>query len=163
MMAENGTAEPPATRIERAQIAVWRIGAGIGWAVVLTPIALALALMSGPAVARLVPFALVAALALAWIVVLPARRWRTWAYDLIDDELLTAQGSWFRMRTVVPLTRIQHIDVTQGPIERRFGLGRLTVHTAGTGSNNVQIPGLRLDDAEALRDRIRVFIRIDEL
>jgi hypothetical protein len=65
------------------------------------------------------------------------------------------------VRTVVPFGRVQHIDTTQGPIERRLGLATLILHTAGTRSAAVSLPGLREADAEQMRDRIRAKIRQD--
>lgn len=51
-------------------------------------------------------------------------------YDLGDDELFYARGAVVDVLTVVPLGRVQHIDIAQGLIERRFGLARLIVHTS---------------------------------
>lgn len=67
------------------------------------------------------------------------------------------------VRTVVPLRRIQHVDVSQDLIEREFALGRLVVHTAGSRSSDVVIPGLPLPDAEEIRDKIKRFILEDPL
>jgi uncharacterized protein len=67
------------------------------------------------------------------------------------------------VRPVVPLRRIQHIDVSQNLIEREFELGKLIVHTAGTRGNTVIVPGLRIDEAERLRDRIKHYVLEDTL
>lgn len=92
---------------------------------------------------------------------LPARRYRAWRYQVTGDELHVASGIWLRSRTIVPFGRVQHIDVGQGPIERRFGVGTLTLHTAGTRSSAVFLPGLEMEAAERLRDEIRAQIRQD--
>jgi membrane protein YdbS with pleckstrin-like domain len=60
---------------------------------------------------------------------------------------------------VVPLGRIQHIDVDQGPIMRSHDLATLTVHTAGNHNSSVALPGLRHDDAIAMRESIRDYIK----
>jgi len=93
--------------------------------------------------------------------VLPARRYRAWAYDVTEDELYVQNGIWLQTRTVVPFGRVQHIDVSQGPIERRYGVGALTLHTAGTRASAVVLPGLEMADAERMRDEIRGKIRQD--
>lgn len=103
------------------------------------------------------------ALILAWVFRMPSRRWHSWGYRLGDDELHVAHGLITRVYTVVPLHRVQHIDVAQGPVERRFDLAQLVIHTAGTRSSAVTIPGLRPADAEAMRDTIRTHIRQDLL
>lgn len=106
----------------------------------------------------LVP-ALVMLLGLAAILVFPARRYRSWGYAEGEDELQIRHGSIFRVRTIVPFGRVQHSDVAQGPVQRPFGLATLVLHTAGTHGASVQLPGLALADAEAMRDRIRAKIR----
>lgn len=103
------------------------------------------------------------ALILAWTFRMPSRRWHSWGYRLGADELHVGHGIVTRVYTVVPLHRVQHIDVAQGPVERRFDLAHLVLHTAGTRSSAVTIPGLRPADAEAMRDAIRTHIRQDLL
>lgn len=105
--------------------------------------------------------ALVLLVALGALMLLPQRRWRAWGYCEEEDELHIRHGLWTRIRTVVPFGRVQHIDVAQGPIERSFGLSTLILHTAGTRGASVPLPGLRFDDAERMRDRIRAKIRQD--
>ena len=51
--------------------------------------------------------------------------------------------------------RVQHIDVTRGPLERYFGLATLVLHTAGTHNASIRISGLGEDDALAMRETIR--------
>ena len=100
-------------------------------------------------------------LALGALLVLPRRRWRAWGYREEEDELHIRHGLFVRYRTVVPFGRVQHIDVAQGPVQRPFGLATLVLHTAGTQSASVSLPGLAQPDAEAMRDRIRAKIRQD--
>jgi membrane protein YdbS with pleckstrin-like domain len=69
----------------------------------------------------------------------------------------------FYRDTIVPFGRIQHIDVDQGPIDRRYGLAKLTVHTAGNHNSTVVLPGLAHGDALATREAIRAAIRQDVL
>ncbi len=61
----------------------------------------------------------------------------------------------------MPFGRVQHIDVAQGPIERQFGVARLILHTAGTRSSAVGLPGLDTGEAGRIRDVIRSRIRQD--
>jgi uncharacterized protein len=95
------------------------------------------------------------------VLLLPNRRYRAWGYAEGEDELAIRRGVWVRLRTIVPFGRVQHIDVAQGPIERRYDLATLILHTAGTRSASVALPGLLQRDAEAMRDRIRAKIRQD--
>ncbi len=63
--------------------------------------------------------------------------------------------------THVPRSRVQHTDVSQGPLERRYGLGTLVVYTAGTNHARVALPGLAHEVARALRDELRAE-RVDD-
>ena len=100
-------------------------------------------------------------LAVLLVFVLPERRYHAWGYDVTEDELHVQNGIWLRTLTVVPFGRVQHIDVSQGPFERRYGVGALTLHTAGTRASAVVLPGLEMADAERMRDEIRGNIRQD--
>ena len=97
------------------------------------------------------------------ILVAPGRRYRAWGYAMDADELRIARGVWTRIETIVPLARVQHVDVSQGPIERTFGVCRLVLHTAGTMHSRVVLPGLARATAEALRDEVRGRIVQDAL
>lgn len=101
-------------------------------------------------------------LALYLVTLSPGRRYRAWGYAMDRDELQVRRGVVTRIHTIVPLGRIQHIDVSQGPLERSLGLARLILHTAGTLHSQVTLPGLRRDAAEAMRDEIRGRIARDE-
>lgn len=104
----------------------------------------------------IIPVALLA----GWLVLtVPPRRYARWHYALGADRLRIVRGYLFHSDTVVPLGRIQHIDVHQGPIMRRYGLATLTVHTAGNHNASVSLPGLRHADAIAMRETIREYIR----
>ena len=102
-----------------------------------------------------------AILLLGWAILIPGRRYRSWGYGMSEDELFIQHGLWTRTRTVVPFGRVQHIDVAQGPIERAFGVGTLILHTAGTRSSAVDLPGLEFGEAGRMRDAIRSKIRQD--
>lgn len=102
---------------------------------------------------------LTAVAGLVLLMVLPNRRHRAWAWQEDEDELHVRHGLLVRTHTIVPFGRVQHIDISQGPIERPFGLATLILHTAGTRGAAVPLPGLPRDQAEAMRDRIRGKIR----
>ena len=93
------------------------------------------------------------------ILIGPSRRYRAWGYAIDPEDLRIASGVWTRSETLVPLSRVQHLDVSQGPLERAFGVCRLVLHTAGTMYSRVVLPGLARSTAEAMRDEIRSRIR----
>lgn len=107
-----------------------------------------------------------AALGAGWLVLMAGLAWHaeawparayahTW-YRLDADGLRIRSGVWWRTVTSVPRSRIQHTDVSQGPVERSYGLGTLIVYTAGTQHARVALPGLAHDTALALRDELGV-------
>ena len=84
-------------------------------------------------------------------------RWPPIAYEhtsyRVDEQgLEIRKGVYWRVVINVPRSRVQHIDVSQGPIERRFGLGTLIVYTAGTDHAKVELEGLEHGRALAIRD-----------
>lgn len=102
-------------------------------------------------------------LGLLYCLIWPRLRYRAWGFALRPEELYMEHGVLNHVRTVVPLRRIQHIDVSQDLVEREFALGRLVVHTAGSRSSDVVIPGLPLSEAERVRDEVKRFILEDPL
>ena len=107
--------------------------------------------------------AAVVSLGAAYSLLWPRLRYRYWSYELRPEELFLKHGVFNRVRTIVPLRRIQHLDVSQDVLEREFSLGRLIVHTAGSRSSDVVIPGLKLERAERMRDEVKRYILDDPL
>jgi uncharacterized protein len=92
---------------------------------------------------------------LAW----HAHRWPPLAYrhtsyrvDALGIEI--RRGVYWREIRHVPRSRVQHTDVSQGPVERRYGLGTLVIYTAGTDHAKVDLAGLAHGTALHLRDHL---------
>ncbi|QKW10857.1 PH domain-containing protein [Streptomyces sp. NA04227] len=98
-------------------------------------------------------FALVPLAALLWGRRMLYRNWLSWRYAERADDLLISRGVLFREETVVPYGRMQLVEVTSGPVERRFGLAGVQLHTAAAATD-ARIPGLEPAEAERLRDRL---------
>lgn len=84
----------------------------------------------------------------------PAIEYRHTGYRIDEQGLEIRTGVVWRRVINVPRSRVQHTDVVQGPLERRHGLGRLVVYTAGTEHSRVELPGLEHATAMALRDHL---------
>lgn len=82
------------------------------------------------------------------------RRHRRTLWRLDADGLAVQRGRWWRIESRVPVSRVQHLDLKRGPLERAAGLATLVIHTAGTRMSAVSIAGLDGSDAERLRDRL---------
>lgn len=81
------------------------------------------------------------------------RNWRAWGYAERLDDLLVTHGVMYRQLTVVPYGRMQFVDVSSGPLERRYGLATIQLHTASPATD-AKIPGLTAAEAARLRDRL---------
>lgn len=84
----------------------------------------------------------------------PKARYRRLTYGLDEVGLTIQDGVWWRTQTSLPRVRIQHSDVSQGPLQRRYGIATLKLYTAGSRYTKVELEGLRHDDALALRDKL---------
>ena len=89
--------------------------------------------------------------------VLPNIRYVRWRYEVGEHELDIMRGIFWRKRFVIPFIRVQNTDTKQGPIMRSFGLAQVTVSTA---AGEHEIPGLEVEEADALRDVIATQARL---
>ena len=81
------------------------------------------------------------------------RRWAAWGYLEREDDLVVRRGVLVRRTSVVPYGRMQYVDVTAGPLDRRMGLATVTMHTAAAATD-ASVPGLLAAEATRLRDRL---------
>jgi membrane protein YdbS with pleckstrin-like domain len=85
--------------------------------------------------------------------IIALRRFRAWGYAERAEDLLVRRGLLVRRLSVVPYGRMQFVDVVAGPLERRWGLATVRLHTAAAASD-ARVPGLPAAEAERLRDRL---------
>jgi membrane protein YdbS with pleckstrin-like domain len=100
-------------------------------------------------------------IAILVVAIAPQRIYRRLLYGLTERLLQVVRGWLFHTDTIVPFVRVQHLDVTRGPLDKMFGTATLVVHTAGTRNSIVTVPGLAPDRAAEIRDIIREHIRTD--
>jgi membrane protein YdbS with pleckstrin-like domain len=149
------TAPPPVVDEAPAKphprvVSVWRIA----WTVAAAVLSLGFVVLAF-AVRVSMTWALPPAIFLfAFALWFPGARWRAWSYRVGAVDVRMSHGVLWRTSSVVPHARIQHVDTSQGPIDRAFGLARVVVYTAGSVGAVEAIPGLLQADAEALRDRL---------
>jgi len=100
----------------------------------------------------------------AWLVLVAlgawqANRWpevsyRHTSYRVDDQGIEIRRGVYWRVVINVPRSRVQHIDVSQGPLDRRYGLGTLVLYTAGTDHAKVELGGLEHGRALRIREHL---------
>jgi membrane protein YdbS with pleckstrin-like domain len=122
---------------------------GLVGVLILVVIALAIA-MAADALMPWLPLA-IAASGIAYVVTVPRARYRRYRWQLHDEELDLLSGVLNVTRTIVPVTRIQHVSVQRTGWTSIFDLVRLNVHTA---AGETTIPGLEPARAADVRDRI---------
>jgi membrane protein YdbS with pleckstrin-like domain len=150
----------PAGRLAPAARALWTIEA-LFWSGPLTVGAFAVA----PALTRedgivhtlgtVGPW-LVLLVALVAVLVVPTLRWRRWRWRLDDDELDLRRGALTEIRTIVPVARIQHVDIRRNFAAQIVGVAAVVVHTA---AGTTEIPALQDGEAALMRDRLAGLIR----
>lgn len=93
----------------------------------------------------------------------PLARYNARGYQMGGDRLRVVRGVLFHSDTIVPFSRVQHIDVDQSPIERALGIATMTLHTAGSHNASVKLPGLGHDLAVEMRETIRQHIKRESM
>ena len=86
----------------------------------------------------------------------PALRIRRWRWGLDDQELDLRHGTITEVRTIVPVARIQHVDVRRSLFAQLAGVAAVVVHTA---AGTTEIPALPEPVAADVRDRLAGLIR----
>lgn len=81
-------------------------------------------------------------------------RWHCTRWRLDDNGFRLRKGRWWQKEVFVPRSRVQHLDIHNGPMERSRGLATLVIHTAGTESHALKQQGFSLQTATALRDAL---------
>ncbi len=147
-------------------VKIWRLKTG-AWLGVLAIIFLVVDIVIFFDSEKSLPFGvlpgLVVVIGLVFTLWIPRLRYRYWKYALRPTELVLIRGVFNRVHTIVPLRRIQHLDVSQDLFEREYDLGKLIIHTAGTRSSDVVLPGLNIAEAERLRDEMKKVITDEAL
>ena len=102
----------------------------------------------------------------AWVLVLPAGAlvfavlygivaWYRHTYWVTGDELRIEQGILNRSQRIIPIERIQAIDISQGVLQRLLGVVKVEIQTAGGTSPEVVLTAVSARAAEELRLALR--------
>ena len=101
-------------------------------------------------------------LLLAITLIMPALRYKmyAWAYD--DKKIIVKQGVIFKRRVVIPVCQIQDLHRTQGPLMMMLNLSGVTISTAGS---NFDISTITTEEADCMIDELErnLETRIEEL
>lgn len=97
---------------------------------------------------------------IAGIIIYPQIEYRQWGYKIAEDRVDIRHGIFFVTHSIIPVVRIQHITVSQGPINRKLGLYEVEMSLA---SDNFEIPCLSKEVADEIADNLksRLYSRLD--
>lgn len=93
------------------------------------------------------------------IFLMPYLSWKNWRYAIDENEIDLKRGVIFKKRTLIPLSRVQHVDTRQGPLLRNYDLASVTISTAATTH---EIPALDSVLADRVRKQISTYARLAE-
>lgn len=93
------------------------------------------------------------------IVLFPYLTWKNWRYAIDEKEIDLKRGVIVKNRTLIPLSRVQHVDTRQGPMLRWYNLASVTISTAATTH---EIPALDAVLADRVRNQISTYARLAE-
>jgi len=130
---------------------------GLVFGIPLVVLSLVFHVAPGWVVVPLIPFVTASAGAMIGI-----KRHRSTGWRLDDDGFAYRRGRMWFTETRVPASRVQHLDLRHGPLERHWKLATLVIHTAGSKMSAVSVTGLDAEDAETLRDRLARQIEVDD-
>lgn len=144
----------PRERLDPRAVRAWRVDGAVStavWAALALAVAGVLWWQDASWYWVALPLLLAALAGLVHIWLVPSIRWRRWRYAVTEREIDLQHGLLVVTRTLVPMTRVQHVDTRQGPILRHYGLATVQIATA---AGVQEIPALAVEVAEELRDRI---------
>ena len=150
-----GPVRDPAWPLSRTAIGLWVTQGVLGtlfWAAALLAFWL---LVPGDAAAvpvlRWLGVAFVVLYAALSIGVRPQLRYRVHRWEVTGTAVYTLTGWLDREWTLVPISRIQTVDVTRGIVQQVFGLASVAVMTASS-QGTVRIPHLQVDVARRVAE-----------
>ena len=155
-------------KLDKSVLKLWYIRAAIGALALVGVMISALAIqISADAEARFMlavslGVGIPVILLLCIILIMPALRYKMYAWGYDDKRIVVKQGVIFRHRVVIPVCQIQDLHRTQGPLMMMLGLSGVTISTAGS---NFGISTLTTDEADRLIDALEQNLeaRVEEL
>ena len=85
------------------------------------------------------------------IIPLLIQKARVKSIALREHDIAYRSGLFWRKTVVLAFDRVQHAEVSSGPLQRKFGLASLKFFTAGGSSVDLKVDGLARGRAEQIR------------
>jgi membrane protein YdbS with pleckstrin-like domain len=149
-------------RLHRDYIKVYRISGlithGVFLAVIIAYLACA-SLWDWTLIPGWIALSIVVLTFILFIWLIPRMKYTRFQYELFDDELEIQSGLIFLSNVLVPMVRVQHVELESGPLMRKYNLASVSVVTAATTH---KISGLKQTEAEHLKRRIGILAKVDD-
>ncbi len=153
-------------KLDKKAVASWRIGRLIGFVFVLI-ICGALCFLSS-LIGAIAPYRWLVLLVLGLftlyklvgLILYPLIEYRQWGYFITEEKVDIRHGIFFITNTIIPIVRIQHITVSQGPINRKLGLYDVEMSLA---SDSFTIECLAKEVADEIAENLRekLYVRLE--
>ncbi len=155
-------------RLDKSVLKLWYIRALIGALALIGVFGFVLIVLLGAGAPGNVTLAVAlgmgipVAVILCITLIMPALRYKMYAWGRDDKRIIVKQGVIFRQRVVIPVCQIQDLHRTQGPIMMMLKLSDVTISTAGS---NFNISTLTTNEADLLIDALEQSLeaRVEEL
>ncbi|ASM51556.1 hypothetical protein PESP_a3799 [Pseudoalteromonas espejiana DSM 9414] len=82
-------------------------------------------------------------------------------FALRTHDIAFKKGVIWQQVTILPLARVQHMEIHQGPIERKLKLASLKLFSAGGVSADLQISGLTHEQCKNIRQFVQSYRQDD--
>lgn len=73
-------------------------------------------------------------------------------YAIREQDVIFSKGLLVNSISVIPISRIQHIEISRSWLARRFNLATLKIFTAGESGIDLRIAGLNYSEAKQIND-----------
>ncbi|TGB05386.1 PH domain-containing protein [Halobacillus salinus] len=152
----------PARQISRRALRLWRISGLIQFGITLIisiGLLVAILIWDWPSFILWIAAGVLILELVGMVWLFPSLKWRSWRYEVTEQDIELQQGIFWITKTLVPMVRVQHVDTEQGPLLRKFRLSTISISTAATVH---KIPALDEREAEELRRSISSLARVAE-
>ncbi|MEH7383731.1 PH domain-containing protein [Bacillus sp. JJ1533] len=95
-----------------------------------------------------------------WSMIEPKLLYRNWSYQFNDEFLQLRYGVFTKEWVTVPMTKIQSVSTSQGPIMKRYHARAIKVETMGSSHT---IPALEEHVALELREKLAIYAKLKEV
>lgn len=90
----------------------------------------------------------------------PFIEYKQWSYRITEEKVEYNHGIYYKKKSIIPISRIQHLDISQGPIQKIFKLSTVKIYTAGLEH---EIEAISMDKAEEIVENLnKLILKVNE-